>query len=884
MNNQELKRLRELAGTATVSPKPEYIAPKSVQQIMENYVPVQEASTHQIDEISADTVNSYRDKATKERNKAKDGAEYDRGGAEKYRQFAKDPVGPDPYGYGNKYRKKSNALKRKAREKEKTVAKRDRGLDMANRRPDVNETNQSAPTGSIESYIDTPEAGDVPVTVYYDVAMAEPDVNFGGEIHLHAEDANGNEVEISSADQYRFEQEINDDLMSAMDEYGDYKMQQRQDDTMESSDEDSEIARMSALAGLDTAPKKKVSVKRAPWDKEIAEDSDDRIDGYDILRMALQHRIITPNEYRNASPEVEEIAHWVADRNSDLGSEISASDISIVMKDFCSDMEASGQYCGGDEAHLYEASDEDEQSQHRALANADRGSKKKVSVKKAPWDKEIAEDSTHKIDEISADTVNSYRDRAAKERNKAKDGAEYDREGAEKYRQFAKDPVGPDPYGYGNKYRKKSNALKRAAREKEKTVAKRDRGLDMANRRPDVKEIAEADNSQAYIWYDIMSLPDDYALFDELDDLLGHDPVPGNSRQGPAPEDYGLSEFHIAVSIDNTDAIEFLDQHGGQVVEIPESSLAEAVAKIACLECDEVSTAKAWQKNNDFCPKCNNSTRGVAESEEFNEASDEDSEIARMSALAGLNNAPKKKVSVKKAPWDKEIDEAGKAMMTQDNIAKKVAAKLNPDAHRYNQITAIKRILSSSDDQKILATDREFIDDVLDILYDKYNFRAVNEAKKPDADGDGIPDWADDKDETELSEGITDAKSLGKSAHKDHKRAPTSDPRLMHLMNKDGMRGADSFDQRPYLDAWLAGYDSMVKNESQQMREWANSVYQQYDDKGHVMSQPEGETVDLSLRRYINATPGKVTVAENNITAKSLTESYNKFKRSRGKA
>jgi hypothetical protein len=95
---------------------------------------------NQIDEISADTVNSYRDKATKERNKAKDGAEYDRGGAEKYRQFANDPVGPDPYGYGKKYRKKSNALKRNAREKEKTVAKRDRGLDMANRRPDVKET------------------------------------------------------------------------------------------------------------------------------------------------------------------------------------------------------------------------------------------------------------------------------------------------------------------------------------------------------------------------------------------------------------------------------------------------------------------------------------------------------------------------------------------------------------------------------------------------------------------------------------------------------------------------------------------------------------------------------------------------------------------------
>jgi len=41
--------------------------------------------------------------------------------------------------------------------------------------------------------------------------------------------------------------------------------------------------------------------------------------------------------------------------------------------------------------------------------------------------------------------------------------------------------------------------------------------------------------------------------------------------------------------------------------------LEEAVEKIACLECDAVSTRKAWQKNHGSCPKCNNSTRGVAE-------------------------------------------------------------------------------------------------------------------------------------------------------------------------------------------------------------------------------------------------------------------------------
>jgi len=44
----------------------------------------------------------------------------------------------------------------------------------------------------------------------------------------------------------------------------------------------------------------------------------------------------------------------------------------------------------------------------------------------------------------------------------------------------------------------------------------------------------------------------------------------------------------------------------------------EAVAKIACTQCDEVSTAKAWNKNGDFCPKCKDSNQGVAEN--INEA------------------------------------------------------------------------------------------------------------------------------------------------------------------------------------------------------------------------------------------------------------------------
>ena len=39
--------------------------------------------------------------------------------------------------------------------------------------------------------------------------------------------------------------------------------------------------------------------------------------------------------------------------------------------------------------------------------------------------------------------------------------------------------------------------------------------------------------------------------------------------------------------------------------------VSEAVKKIACVECDEVSTEAAWKKNKGFCPKCKSSNKGV---------------------------------------------------------------------------------------------------------------------------------------------------------------------------------------------------------------------------------------------------------------------------------
>ena len=50
-----------------------------------------------------------------------------------------------------------------------------------------------------------------------------------------------------------------------------------------------------------------------------------------------------------------------------------------------------------------------------------------------------------------------------------------------------------------------------------------------------------------------------------------------------------------------------------------EQKIEEKAAKIACLKCDEVSTAAAWQKKGGYCPKCKVSNQGVAESVKLEE-------------------------------------------------------------------------------------------------------------------------------------------------------------------------------------------------------------------------------------------------------------------------
>ena len=61
-------------------------------------------------------------------------------------------------------------------------------------------------------------------------------------------------------------------------------------------------------------------------------------------------------------------------------------------------------------------------------------------------------------------------------------------------------------------------------------------------------------------------------------------------------------------------------------------------------------------------------------------------------------------------------------MLRLRRIAQKISNTTPRDADRYNQIYAIKQELIANGSD-ILATDRETIDNILDILFNEYGFR-----------------------------------------------------------------------------------------------------------------------------------------------------------------
>ena len=60
-------------------------------------------------------------------------------------------------------------------------------------------------------------------------------------------------------------------------------------------------------------------------------------------------------------------------------------------------------------------------------------------------------------------------------------------------------------------------------------------------------------------------------------------------------------------------------------------------------------------------------------------------------------------------------------MLIIEKIAQKVAEVTSKDADRYDQIWAIKKELIDTG-HSLFATDRETIDDILDILFEEYGF------------------------------------------------------------------------------------------------------------------------------------------------------------------
>ena len=62
-------------------------------------------------------------------------------------------------------------------------------------------------------------------------------------------------------------------------------------------------------------------------------------------------------------------------------------------------------------------------------------------------------------------------------------------------------------------------------------------------------------------------------------------------------------------------------------------------------------------------------------------------------------------------------------MFTYNQFATQVAATLKGNEDRYDQIVAIKKVINESG-YSLLATDRETIDNILDILYTEMGYKA----------------------------------------------------------------------------------------------------------------------------------------------------------------
>lgn len=139
--------------------------------------------------------------------------------------------------------------------------------------------------------------------------------------------------------------------------------------------------------------------------------------------------------------------------------------------------------------------------------------------------------------------------------------------------------------------------------------------------------------------------------------------------------------------------------------------------------------------------------------------------------------------------------------------------------------------------------------------------KVQTEAAKPDfadIDGDG------DKEE--------DMKDAAKDKEKTDEAVELEEGEKPDFLKKDDEEDEDDKDKTDESYDHLDEMSKFIK-----MAEWANSPGNQYEDRGHYSEQPEGETVDLSLRRYLDAEAHPVKVVEDH-TEDSMLKEYKEFK------
>jgi hypothetical protein len=78
--------------------------------------------------------------------------------------------------------------------------------------------------------------------------------------------------------------------------------------------------------------------------------------------------------------------------------------------------------------------------------------------------------------------------------------------------------------------------------------------------------------------------------------------------------------------------------------------------------------------------------------------------------------------------------------------------------------------------------------------------------------------------------------------------------------------------------SYSAEVHSDIANGTEEVTEWANSIDNRHDDRGTAWDQPEGDTINLSMRRYLGAKPQIVTIEEGVVTTEIVASLLDTFK------